>query len=126
MWRSVLIGEIGREWGSRDPAAANLRQENGKWVPGLAAFEDWYRRDAAAARAWLDADGFPAEAQEARAALRKHGLTLRAIEDFPGACAALGDLYSEAQRGAVGLESSLRARCIPARWTVGLAGIPEG
>lgn len=91
----ALLQEVFKQWGLKDPAGACLESTSG--LRGV-VFDDWLRRDPAAAQAWLTAGNFPPDKEKEGAQLRKNFLNNQAAEDFSKARESLAMLDPETQK----------------------------
>lgn len=99
-WKRALEGEIFRQWGLKDPAAACLGTIRFYREPDARSqvFDDWLRRDPAAATAWMNAGNFPPGGEKYAGALQQDLLNHQAATDFAAARESLGKLDAEAQK----------------------------
>lgn len=96
-WKVALLREVLLAWGRKDPAAASLGfAESGRPVSPT-AFEDWFRRNPDAARAWLETGGFPPGAEKIVDFYKRKLLDRDAAMDFPNALRLVGALQEREQ-----------------------------
>lgn len=81
----ALLREIMRQWAIKDPGAASLNAAKHPERPASHVFEDWLKRDLAAAEAWLKGDNFADGDKSALDGLRKSFLKQKGSADFDSA-----------------------------------------
>ncbi len=110
-WQAALAREVLRQWGLKDPAAAAVAEARAKNLPQAYVFDDWMRRDPAAAEKWL-LEGDPGSDPAKTKMLQK--LLLERAKENPAEADVLLAKLPENDR-----ESALRS------WSRNLANDPE-
>lgn len=94
-WRFVMLSEIFRQWGLKDPAGACLGMADSNWGRCGVAFHDWLARDPEAVKAWLAKGGFPPEVEKRVASFKKILLDHEAGQNLAEAASTLGTMEPE-------------------------------